>query len=89
MLGHGLQQLVQVFNSWVKDVDLEFHGFSVVDITPARAQMDNWVIRSTASPAFAADPRTDPNAVCVRRNSVQTVSGTQRITAAGSELGPR
>jgi len=82
-------QLVQVFNSWVKDVDLEFHGFSVVDITPARAQMDNWVIRSTASPAFAADPRTDPNAVCVRRNSVQTVSGTQRITAAGSELGPR
>jgi len=85
----GFVQLVQGFNAWVKDVNLDNHGFSVVDVTPARTQVDSWVLRSDASVAFAADPRIDPNAACVFRNASQTTDLSQKITPAAGQLGAR
>ncbi len=83
------EQLIRAFNGWIKDVNLDFHGFSIVDVTPARTQVDNWVLRSDASPAFAADPRIDPNAACVLRTSYQTINLTQQVTPAPTPLGAR
>jgi alkaline phosphatase D len=83
------EQLIRAFNAWIKDVNLDFHGFSIVDVTPARTQVDNWVLRSDASPALAADPRIDPNAACVLRSSYQTISLTQRVSPAPAPLGAR
>lgn len=81
--------LITQLNPWIKDVNLDFHGFSVIDVTPARAQVDHWVLRSDANPLFAADPRTDPDAQVVYRNSVQTLANTQQIAPAAGPLGPR
>jgi alkaline phosphatase D len=85
----GFETLVRGFNAWVKDVNLDFHGFSVVDVTSQRTQVDNWVIRSDASPAFAADPRIDPNAAAVFRSAYQTLDLSQKVIPAGGPLGPR
>jgi alkaline phosphatase D len=81
--------LITALNPWIKDVNLDFHGFSVVDVTPARTQVDHWVLRSDANAFFAADPRVDPNADVVYRNSVQTAVNTQKITVGSTPLGPR
>jgi hypothetical protein len=51
--------------------------------------VDNWVLRSDTSQAFAADPRIDPNAACVLRSSFETINLTQRITPAAAPLGAR
>jgi len=83
------EQLVRGFNAWVKDVNLVSHGFSVVDVTPERTQVDNWILRSEASAAFAADPRVDPAADCVFRGSYQTLNLTQSVIPAAGPLGPR
>lgn len=83
------ETLVRSFNAWVKDVNLDFHGFSVVDVTAQRTQVDNWVLRSDASPALAGDPRTDPAAACVFRSAWQTLDGTQKVTAAAGPLAAR
>ena len=85
----GFEGLIRAFNAWVRDVNLDFHGYSVVDVTPSRTQVDSWVLRSDASVAFAADPRIDPNAACVFRNSYQTLNLTQKVTPAAGPLGPR
>lgn len=85
----GLEGLIRAFNAWVRDVNLDFHEYSVVDVTPSRTQVDSWVLRSDASVAFAADPRIDPNAACVFRNSYQTLNLTQKVTPAAGPLGPR
>ena len=81
--------LIRSFNSWVRDVNFDLHGFSVIDVNSQRAQMDNWVITSDASAAFAADPRIDPDATCVFRNAFQTINLSQKATLAAGPLGPR
>lgn len=81
--------LITSFNSWVRDVNFDLHGFSVVDVSAQRSQIDNWVITSDASPTFAADPRIDPNAACVFRNAFQTLNLSQKATPAAGPLGPR
>lgn len=85
----GFEQLVRSFNAWVRDVNLDYHGFCVVDVTSTRTQVDNWVIRSDASAAFAADPRIDPNAYAVFLSAALTVADSQRVTTGASQLGPR
>ncbi len=83
------ENLIRAFNSWVRDLNLDRHGFSIVDVTSARSQVDNWVISSDVSSAFAADPRIDPNAVCVFRNAYETLNFSQKATPAAGQLGPR
>lgn len=83
------EALIRGFNAWVRDVNLDQHGYSVIDVNSERAQMDNWVLTSEASPVFAADPRIDPAATCVFRNAYQTLNFSQKATPAAGPLGPR
>ena len=85
----SFEALIRGFNAWVKDVNLDFHGFSVVDVTAERSQVDSWVLRSNASDAFAGDPRIDPKAGCVFRNAYQTAAFTQSVSPAAGPLGRR
>ncbi len=85
----GFEQLIRGFNAWVRDANLDLHGFSVVDVDAQRSQIDNWVITSNASDAFAADPRIDPNATCIFRNAYQTLNASQKATPATGPLGSR
>lgn len=85
----GFELLLRSFNAWIKDVNLDFHGYSVVDVSSARVQVDNWVLRSDVNPFFAADPRQDPDAACVFSSAFQTATLTQAIQPASSPLGPR
>jgi alkaline phosphatase D len=85
----SFEGLITAFNPWIKDVNLDFHGFSVVDVTSARTQVDHWILRSDANDTFAADPRIDPNAQVIFRNAVQTAVNTQQISLAAAQLGPR
>lgn len=85
----SFEQLIRGFNAWVRDVNLIYHGFSVVDVNADRTQVDTWIVRSDSNDTFAADPRIDPNASCILRNSYQTLNNTQKIIPAASPLGPR
>jgi alkaline phosphatase D len=81
--------LLQAFNGWLKDVKLDFHGYSVVDITSTRLQMDQFILRSDSSDLFAADPRIDPNARVIYQASFQTTHLSQTATTASGPVGPR
>lgn len=83
------ENLIRAFNAWVREVNLDSHGFSVIDVNAQRSQVDHWIISSDASVAFAADPRIDPNATCVLRSSFQTLNLSQKVTPAAAPLGPR
>lgn len=56
-------------NPHVKHLDLDSHGYSVLDITPERVQMD-W---------FVLSDRTDPRATSTRSVSFVVDAGTQRV----------
>lgn len=85
----SFEALIRGFNSWVRDVNLIYHGYSVVDVNSQRTQVDTWILRSDSSDLFAADPRIDPAATCILRNSYQTLNLTQKVTPAAGPLGPR
>ncbi|MGL5019598.1 MAG: alkaline phosphatase D family protein, partial [Luteolibacter sp.] len=85
----GFEALIRGFNSWVRDVNLIYHGYSVVDVNSQRTQVDTWILRSDSSDEFAADPRIDPAATCILRNSYQTLNLSQKVTPAAGPLGPR
>ncbi|MGL4399670.1 MAG: alkaline phosphatase D family protein [Luteolibacter sp.] len=85
----SFEALIRGFNSWVRDVNLIYHGYSVVDVNSQRTQVDTWILRSDSSDLFAADPRIDPAATCIHRNSYQTLNLTQKVTPAAGPLGPR
>jgi alkaline phosphatase D len=85
----SFEALIRGFNAWVRDVNLVYHGYSVVDVDSQRTQVDTWILRSDASDTFAADPRIDPDAACILRNSYQTLNLSQKVTPAPGPLGPR
>ena len=85
----SFETLIRSFNSWVRDVNLVYHGYSVVDVNSQRTQVDTWILRSDASDEFAADPRIDPAATCILRNSYQTLNLSQKVTPAAAPLGQR
>lgn len=74
-------------NRWVKYLDGISHGFTVVDVTPARVQAD-WYHTPTPSSA-QPDPRVDPSVVPTYKVSWQTLAGSRRVTSAPRKLGPR
>ncbi|MEV6023134.1 alkaline phosphatase D family protein [Streptomyces sp. NPDC052036] len=61
--------LIEAANRHVHWVDTDRHGFGVLDITAARAQMDYYVLSD----------RTDANATAKWERSYRTLSGTQKI----------
>lgn len=67
---------VKVANRHVKWVDMDSHGYGVLDITAERAQMDYYVLSD----------RTDAGATSTWERSYRTLSGTQRVERADSPV---
>ncbi|MFF3563036.1 alkaline phosphatase D family protein [Streptomyces sp. NPDC002574] len=67
---------VKVANRHVKWVDMDSHGYGVLDITGERAQMDYYVLSD----------RTDANATSTWERSYRTLSGTQKVERADSPV---
>jgi alkaline phosphatase D len=82
----GVEQLLQAFNPWVRALELDSHGFCVVDVTSARTQVDYWFVRSAANPL---DPRIDNAASVQHFASYQTSDLNPRVTPAPAPVGPR
>jgi len=60
---------IQANNRHVRYLDFDSHGYSVLDVTPRRVQMDYYVISD----------RADPRATSSWSASWATVSGSQRV----------
>ncbi|MYW66267.1 alkaline phosphatase [Streptomyces sp. SID8379] len=63
---------VRAANRHVKWLDMDSHGYGVLDVTAERAQMDYYVISD----------RADKNATAAWKRSYRTLSGTQRVERA-------
>ncbi|MFI1966636.1 alkaline phosphatase D family protein [Streptomyces pathocidini] len=63
---------IQAANRHVKWVDMDSHGYGVLDVTAERAQMDYYVLSD----------RADRNATAAWARSYRTRSGTQRVERA-------
>ncbi|MFF5717172.1 alkaline phosphatase D family protein [Streptomyces buecherae] len=63
---------IKAANRHVKWLDMDSHGYGVLDVTEARTQMDY----------FTVSDRTDPNATASWARSYRTRSGTQRVERA-------
>ncbi|QXE37347.1 alkaline phosphatase D family protein [Streptomyces sp. GMY02] len=63
---------VKLANRHVKWVDMDHHGYGVLDVTAERAQMDYYTISD----------RTDPEATTSWARSYRTLSGSQRVERA-------
>ncbi|MFH8835922.1 alkaline phosphatase D family protein [Streptomyces sp. NPDC017868] len=60
---------VKTANRHVKWVDMDHHGYGVLDVTAARSQMDYYTVSD----------KTDPAATASWARSYRTLSGTQRV----------
>ncbi|MEU0404841.1 alkaline phosphatase D family protein [Streptomyces sp. NPDC006197] len=60
---------VKAANRHVKWVDMDHHGYGVLDVTAARSQMDYYTVSD----------KTDPAATAAWARSYRTLSGTQRV----------
>ncbi|MFE7124663.1 alkaline phosphatase D family protein [Streptomyces sp. NPDC057617] len=63
---------VKLANRHVKWVDMDHHGYGVLDVTAERAQMDYYTVSD----------RTDPGATTSWARSYRTLSGSQRVERA-------
>ena len=83
----GVMGAVTAANPWVRYLDGIGHGYTLVDVTPARVQADYYL---TSTPTDAQpDPRIDPAVTPTYARSFQTVAGTRKISAATGPVGPR
>nr|WP_245992920.1 alkaline phosphatase D family protein [Prauserella muralis] len=72
----GVEAAIRVANPHLKYVELDSHGYSVVEVTPAAVQMD-W---------FALADRTDPASAARHNASFVVRAGTQRVQRTGEPL---
>jgi len=73
----SIEAAIQIANRHVRYLELDSHGYSVLDVTPARVQMDWYVI------ADRADPRTPSH----HSASWAVTSGTQRVRPVQGPVG--
>jgi alkaline phosphatase D len=60
---------IKAANRHVKWLDMDAHGYGVLDVTSARSQMDYYVLSD----------RTDKSATASWARSYRTLSGTQKV----------
>ncbi|EWC61356.1 secreted alkaline phosphatase [Actinokineospora spheciospongiae] len=70
------ESALRVGNPHLKYVELDSHGYSVVDVDPQRVQVD-W---------FHLSDRTSPTATARHAKSLATVSGSQKVTSASGPV---
>ncbi|GAB3038849.1 phosphodiesterase/alkaline phosphatase D [Nocardioides flavus (ex Wang et al. 2016)] len=73
----AVEAVIQTNNRHVKYLNFDDHGYSVLDVTPERVQMDWYVISD----------RTDPRARSSWTASWATRSGTNTVQAASAPVG--
>jgi alkaline phosphatase D len=84
---HGVTGGVGATNPWIKFLDGVGHGFTLIDVTPARVQADFYL---TPVPTDAVpDPRVVPTVAPVYAHSFQTLAGTRRVSPATGPVGAR
>lgn len=69
---------IRAANRHVKWVDMDSHGYGVLDVTRERTQMDYYVLSD----------KTDPKSSAAWARSYRTKSGTQRVEKVGSPVAP-
>lgn len=67
---------IKAENRHVKWVDLDSHGYGVLDVTAERAGMDYFILSD----------RTDPDATASRTRSYQTLSGEQSVSRVSDAI---
>ncbi|MFE0103860.1 alkaline phosphatase D family protein [Streptomyces sp. NPDC059009] len=67
---------VKAANRHVKWLDMDSHGYGVLDVTAERSQMDYYVLSD----------KTDPNATSEWARSYRTLSGTQKVERADTPV---
>lgn len=67
----AVERVIRAANPHIKYLDFDSHGFSVLDVTPARVQMDWYVIGS----------RTERNTPATWSRSFATRAGTNKVVA--------
>jgi alkaline phosphatase D len=82
----AVEESFKANNRHIKSIEFDSHGYSVVDVTPERLQMDWWYLRSEESPDR---PQHDPAADLVHGQSWQVVVGTNEVAVASAPLGAR
>ncbi|MFC5177845.1 alkaline phosphatase D family protein [Nocardioides taihuensis] len=73
----AVEEAIKLANRHVRYLDFDNHGFSVLDLTPERAQMDWWVISD----------RADRDATITWSTSWATASRTGRVTQVDAPVG--
>ncbi len=73
-----LETAVQALNRHIKYCELDSHGASVLEVTPAGAQMDWYYLANKADPASAL----------TWARSFRTRAGTQRVQSVGTPIAP-
>lgn len=66
----------KLLNRYIKYIDLDEHGYSVLDVTPAKIQMDYFIISD----------RADPAATSSRTASWVVANGTQSVKPSASGI---
>ncbi|MFF4737977.1 alkaline phosphatase D family protein [Streptomyces sp. NPDC001262] len=69
---------IRAANRHVKWVDMDSHGYGVLDVTRERAQMDYYVLSD----------KTNPKSSAAWARSYRTKSGTQRVERVSSPVAP-
>ena len=73
----ALENTIRTLNRHVKYVELDSHGASVLEVTPAGAQMDWYYLANKA----------DPASTLTWARSFRTRAGTQRVQSVGTPIG--
>jgi alkaline phosphatase D len=72
-----LESAIRLLNRHIKYVELDSHGASVLEVTPAGTQMDWYYLANKADPASAL----------TWAKSFRTRSGTQKVQSVGTPIG--
>ncbi|HEX6356767.1 alkaline phosphatase D family protein [Actinophytocola sp.] len=73
----ALETAIRALNRHIKYVELDSHGASVLEVTPAGTQMDWYYLANKADPASALS----------WARSFRTRAGTQRVQSVGTPIG--
>jgi alkaline phosphatase D len=82
----AVEEAIKASNRHIKLLEFDSHGFSVVDVTRERLQMDWFYLRSTTSPQR---PQHDPRAEIAYAQSWKVDEGTNWVTPADGPLPER
>ena len=75
----ALEQEIKLANRHIKEVEFDSHGYSVLDVTPERVQMD-W---------FYISNRENPNAAQRFATAWLVRDGNNFVERAAGPIGPR